>query len=230
LEGGGRLLREVPDIACFAKILSAGAMPLAVTLASEDIFDAFMGDTKLQALLHGHSYTAYPIGCAAAVTSLDLLTSSDHNTNLCTPSKCKCDCSQPCGRLLEIWDDKEATSLSNHPLVSRAAVIGTVLALELCPLSSSPSPGSSYASAGGTTTGGGLAVEVSRRLRALEEGAIYCRPLGSVLYFMVPPLADPSMCSRMTATLRGVLDGLLDELRSRGGGEKRSFASDSVVV
>lgn len=52
-----------PDIACFAKLLTAGMVPLSVTLASEAVFKAFEGDTKAESLLHGHSYTAHPAGC-----------------------------------------------------------------------------------------------------------------------------------------------------------------------
>lgn len=230
LEGGGRMLRERPDIACFAKILSAGAMPLAVTFASEEIFNAFKGDTKLQALLHGHSYTAYPIGCAVAVTALDLLTSPRHNPNLCTPSRTKCNCLLPCGRLLNLWDEGEAAILSSHPLVSRVAVIGTVIAVELSPLTNK-THGSGYADApiASTTTGGGLAVEAARRLRAVSEGAIFCRPLGSVLYFMVPPSIERSTCDSMSSTLRSVLDSILSEMTGEEGCIK-SFSLDAVVV
>ena len=56
-------LNEVPDIACYAKLLTAGMVPMSATLASEEVFEAFEGDTKALALLHGHSYTAHPIGC-----------------------------------------------------------------------------------------------------------------------------------------------------------------------
>ncbi|KAJ2994835.1 hypothetical protein HDV02_001294 [Globomyces sp. JEL0801] len=59
-----------PDIACYAKCLTGGLIPLSATLATSKIFNAFDGDTKLQALLHGHSYTAHPIGCAVAVQSI----------------------------------------------------------------------------------------------------------------------------------------------------------------
>lgn len=52
-----------PDIACYAKLLTAGTVPLSATLASEAVFKAFEGDTKAEALLHGHSYTAHPAGC-----------------------------------------------------------------------------------------------------------------------------------------------------------------------
>jgi adenosylmethionine-8-amino-7-oxononanoate aminotransferase len=52
-----------PDVACYAKLLTAGMVPLAVTLARDEVFHAFDGDSKAQALLHGHSYTAHPLGC-----------------------------------------------------------------------------------------------------------------------------------------------------------------------
>jgi bifunctional dethiobiotin synthetase / adenosylmethionine---8-amino-7-oxononanoate aminotransferase len=57
------MLGLTPDVACFAKLLTAGMVPMSVTLATAEVFEAFAGDTKAQALLHGHSYTAHPIGC-----------------------------------------------------------------------------------------------------------------------------------------------------------------------
>lgn len=48
-------------------------MPLCTTVASESIYDAFIGEEKRDALLHGHSYTAHPVGCHVANTSLDIL-------------------------------------------------------------------------------------------------------------------------------------------------------------
>lgn len=62
-----------PDIACYAKLLTGGLVPLSCTLASESIFEAFLAEGKSDALLHGHSYTAHPIGCSVADTSLEIL-------------------------------------------------------------------------------------------------------------------------------------------------------------
>ena len=44
---------------------------MVVTIASEDVFNSFLGESKAQALLHGHSYTAHPIGCNAALHALE---------------------------------------------------------------------------------------------------------------------------------------------------------------
>lgn len=62
-------------------------MPLAATLASGEVFDAFSSASKLDALLHGHSYSGYPIGCAAAVAALGLI-SGPQNPSLCLPERC----------------------------------------------------------------------------------------------------------------------------------------------
>lgn len=61
-----------PDIVACAKGLTGGALPLAATLAKDEIFRAFLSDDKSKALLHGHSFTGNPVACAAALTALDL--------------------------------------------------------------------------------------------------------------------------------------------------------------
>ena len=66
-----------PDLVCVSKGITGGFLPLAVTLASERVFEAFWGDDIGRAFLHGHSYTANPIACAAALASLDLLESPE---------------------------------------------------------------------------------------------------------------------------------------------------------
>jgi adenosylmethionine-8-amino-7-oxononanoate aminotransferase len=65
----------VPDIICLSKALTGGTMPLAATFATSKIFDAFLSDDPEAALMHGPTYMAYPLGCAAANASLDLFAS-----------------------------------------------------------------------------------------------------------------------------------------------------------
>lgn len=62
-----------PDILCLSKGLTGGFLPLALTVTTEAIYQAFLGEHYSQALSHGHTYTANPLGCAAAVASLNLL-------------------------------------------------------------------------------------------------------------------------------------------------------------
>ena len=66
-------LDEKPDIICLSKGLTGGSLPLAITACDQKIFNAFLGDDVYQTFFHGHSYTANPIACAAALASLDLL-------------------------------------------------------------------------------------------------------------------------------------------------------------
>jgi adenosylmethionine-8-amino-7-oxononanoate aminotransferase len=61
-----------PDILCLGKALTGGHAPLAATLASQNVFDAFLSDDPAKALMHGPTFMAHAIGCAAANASLDL--------------------------------------------------------------------------------------------------------------------------------------------------------------
>jgi adenosylmethionine-8-amino-7-oxononanoate aminotransferase len=61
-----------PDILCLSKALTGGAIGLGATVASSRVFDAFLGDDHSRALMHGPTYMANPLACAAANASLDL--------------------------------------------------------------------------------------------------------------------------------------------------------------
>ncbi|WDF70830.1 adenosylmethionine--8-amino-7-oxononanoate transaminase [Sphingobacterium oryzagri] len=70
-------LQAEPDIMCFSKGLTGGTMPLGITSCTALIYDAFYDDDKSRAFFHGHSFTASPIACAAALASLDLLLTAE---------------------------------------------------------------------------------------------------------------------------------------------------------
>ncbi|OPY94364.1 adenosylmethionine--8-amino-7-oxononanoate aminotransferase BioA [Bradyrhizobium sacchari] len=61
-----------PDIACYSKGITGGALPLAVTLCRSDIFDAHYSRDRTRTFFHSSSYTANPVACAAAKANLDL--------------------------------------------------------------------------------------------------------------------------------------------------------------
>ena len=176
---GRDLLGLRPDIACFSKLLTGGTVPLAATLATEAVFDAFRGPSKLSALLHGHSYTAHPIGCHAAATALRLLADPASNPNLAAYG----------GRMRELWPPARVAALSTRPAVARTVAMGTVLALEL------RTPAGSAA----TAAAGGYASDAARMLaaRLRSEQGVYARPLGPVLYLMVGPASPPETCERL---------------------------------
>lgn len=67
----------VPDIACYSKGLTGGAVPLAVTMCRPEIFEAHYAPDRARAFFHSSSFTANPIGCAAALANLELWETSD---------------------------------------------------------------------------------------------------------------------------------------------------------
>ena len=62
-----------PDIMAVAKGLTGGYLPLAATLTTEEVYDAFLGEyEEFKTFFHGHTYTANPLACAAAIATIDL--------------------------------------------------------------------------------------------------------------------------------------------------------------
>src|SRR4051812_1846506 len=66
-----------PDIICLSKGLTGGTMALGVTACTNKIYEAYLKDDKLKTFFHGHSFTANPLACTAALASLDLLLQED---------------------------------------------------------------------------------------------------------------------------------------------------------
>ncbi|KAL5549073.1 hypothetical protein UlMin_004304 [Ulmus minor] len=180
-ETAAELLSCVPDIACFAKLMTGGIVPLAATLATEAVFESFIGDSKLKALLHGHSYTAHAMGCTAAVKSIKWFKDPQTNSNIASDGK----------SLRELWDEESVYQLSKHPVVQRVVTLGTLFALELRAEGSNAGYGSVYAKS---------------LLKKLREDGVYMRPLGNVIYLMSGPCTSPEICSQLLIKLRRRLD------------------------
>lgn len=66
-------MHESPDIICLSKGLTGGTMALGVTACTDKIYQAYVDDDALKTFFHGHSFTANPLACTAALASLDLL-------------------------------------------------------------------------------------------------------------------------------------------------------------
>lgn len=67
-----------PDLMCLGKGITGGYLPLAATLATEEIFSMFLGEyAELKTFFHGHTYTGNPLACAAALASLDLFAAEE---------------------------------------------------------------------------------------------------------------------------------------------------------
>lgn len=72
----------VPDFICLSKGITGGFLPLSVTVTTQPIYDLFLDDNFDKAFAHGHSYTANPISCAAAVASFKILTNTKTKENM----------------------------------------------------------------------------------------------------------------------------------------------------
>jgi len=112
----GEYLRQPADIICLSKGLTGGAMALGVTAATENIFRAFLSDDKRKTLFHGHSFTANPLACSAALASLDLLLEDDCLIRIGSIAR----------RHIGFRN-----RLQSYPIVRNARSLGTVLAFEL---------------------------------------------------------------------------------------------------
>lgn len=77
-------ISEKPDFLCISKGITGGFMPLALTVTTDAIFEVFLSHEWSKAFTHGHSYTANPIACRAALTSLELLLSETTQKSLIT--------------------------------------------------------------------------------------------------------------------------------------------------
>ena len=103
-----------PDLICLSKGLTGGFMPLAVTACTEQVYRAFYSDDPHKALYHGHSYTANPLGCAAALASMDLLEQTADRF-----------------RRIEAWHRQELATLEENPRLRRLRVCGTIAAMDV---------------------------------------------------------------------------------------------------
>lgn len=108
----------VPDLMCLGKGLTGGVMTLAATLASEKIFEAFLGDDRDKALMHGPTYMANPLACAVANASLDLFERENRVGDALR---------------IEAQMYKELKELSHHPKVRDVRIKGAIGVVELEP-------------------------------------------------------------------------------------------------
>jgi len=149
--------REQPDIICLSKGLTGGTMALGVTAVAQHVVDAFVSDNKLKTFFHGHSFTANPLACTAALASLDLLEEES--------------CTQ---RIQQITIQnaafiaglkEKAASLR----IKNARQLGTIIAFEI--------------ELGNDGYLNNIAALITKK--ALQQG-VYIRPLGNTVYIMPP--------------------------------------------
>ncbi len=105
-----------PDIICLSKALTAGLMPMAITSCTSEIYNAFYSDELSKGLFHGHTYTANPLACTAALAGMELLQSDEIQNNI--------------GRIIRSHQQFDS-EIRNHPTVGSTRQCGIIYALEL---------------------------------------------------------------------------------------------------
>jgi adenosylmethionine-8-amino-7-oxononanoate aminotransferase len=106
----------VPDLMCLSKGLTGGFLPLAATVCTLAVHEAFRSTDRSRTFFHGHSYTANPLGCAAAIANLKIFDSEPVFERIAA---------------IETIHRQKAPALAAQPAVADVRTIGTVMAVEL---------------------------------------------------------------------------------------------------
>jgi adenosylmethionine-8-amino-7-oxononanoate aminotransferase len=109
-------LRNQPDMICLSKALTGGTIPLAITTFTQEIFDGFYDNDINKAFFHGHTFTANPTGCAAAIASIDLLKTPEMQRNI---------------KYVNEQHLAFQNRIKTHSKVATTRVLGVIFALEI---------------------------------------------------------------------------------------------------
>ncbi|ESZ95532.1 hypothetical protein SBOR_4085 [Sclerotinia borealis F-4128] len=207
------LLGTNPDISVHAKLLTGGLLPLCTTVASESIYEAFLGDEKKDALLHGHSYTGHAIGCEVARVGLETMAKfdsevegnwegfkNDWGVNTTTQSEItESKKIHAKAQVWSIWSKSFVTSISHLKSVDGVIALGSVLAITL-----KDEKGGGYTSRVTEVVrdklGGGGDVEGES-----NEWNIHARILGNVVYLMGSQVMTAVQVKSIEERLGGIL-------------------------
>ncbi|WP_099190773.1 adenosylmethionine--8-amino-7-oxononanoate transaminase [Tepidibacter mesophilus] len=166
-----------PDIMCLSKGLTAGYMPLALTLMTDKIYNAFYDEySKLKAFLHSHSYSGNALGCAVAVETLDIF----KDENIIEKNIIKSN----------LLTKKVHNILNELPHVGEYRQLGMIGAIELVKNKESKEAFDWKSRVG---------YQIYKI--ALKKGVLL-RPLGNVIYFMPPYVIDDKEMDLMVNTAR----------------------------
>jgi adenosylmethionine-8-amino-7-oxononanoate aminotransferase len=170
-----------PDFMALAKGLTGGYLPMAATLTTPAVFDAFLGEyDEFKTFFHGHSFTGNQLGAAAALASLGLLQSSR---------------SLRARQQLEQTLQSELQSLWRYPNVGDIRQVGLVAGIELVRDWRTREPFD-------------LRERVGIRVcEAMARQGVLTRPVGNVIVLMPPYCTTPAEARRMVATLGEAIAG-----------------------
>jgi adenosylmethionine-8-amino-7-oxononanoate aminotransferase len=175
-----------PDFLCVAKGITGGYLPLAATLTKNKIYDAFLGDyAELKTFFHGHSYTANPLACAAAIASMDLFESDNVIAGLAEKIEYIC---------------KRLQKTLALPHVGGLRQCGMMIGIEVI-----DKPGVEYPF---EQAAGAL---ICRRARAL---GLITRPLGNIVIFLPPLSSTIDEIEEMLSIIQTAIEQVTSELDS----------------
>ncbi len=167
--------KVAPDLVALAKGLTGGYLPVAATLASSDIFDAFLGEHgELKTFFHGHSYTGNALGCAAALANLAIFETDKTLESM--PAKQRI----LAQNLAKFWD---------HPNVGDIRQEGLICAIEIVRDFATRQP---FA----------FTDRIGHRIcEAARANGLLTRPIGDVLVLMPPYCTSEHQLARMVNAL-----------------------------
>jgi adenosylmethionine-8-amino-7-oxononanoate aminotransferase len=174
-----------PDFLCLSKGITSGYLPLAATMTTDEIYQAFYGDYEsFKLFIHSHSYSANPLACAAANATLDLLTEAGFMGSL----KPKIESMREQGEQLRVlpW----CGEFRQTGMIAAVELVRNRMTLEAFPIEQ--------------RVGHQIFLEGLKR-------ELYLRPLGNVVYFIPPLVIEPDQIETMinaahesiTAVLKG---------------------------
>ena len=109
-------LSNKPDIICLSKALTAGLLPMGITSCSQEIYDAFYSDDLSKGFFHGHTYSANPLACTAALAGIALLQSDMIQNGI---------------KDIISSHQQFGNEIKNHPKVKSVRQMGVIFALDL---------------------------------------------------------------------------------------------------
>ncbi|HEY0333542.1 MAG TPA: adenosylmethionine--8-amino-7-oxononanoate transaminase [Stenotrophomonas sp.] len=169
----------MPDLLCLSKGLTGGFLPLSAVLATQELYDAFLDESRERAFLHSHSYTGNPLACAAALACLDIFASEPVLERNRATAETMRELSLPLGEHRHVADLRQA---------------GMVVAFELGRDGDRRTPFPAAARVG------------LRAYRAALARGVVLRPLGDVLYWMPPYCVDDSQLALLAQTTLAAIE------------------------
>ncbi len=167
---------ELPDIICLSKGITGGTMALGATVCHSRIHEAFVDEDKKKTFFHGHSFTANPLACTAALASLDILEKPQSFGHI--------------ERITKLHESFITTlqSSASELNISDIRQCGTIIAFEIKD----------------NTNNYNSNIKEIVTERALKEG-VYIRPLGNTVYLLPPYCITNDQLQKVYEVIRTIL-------------------------